>query len=464
MATALAADPQRRLPQRRLMESENISLNSSLAAGCLGVTAGLAVVAAVLGGLLLGLMLLLQPPAGDWAAPLPAPVPEAVAPHGRLVIVTAEGALQTIAADGSGAQTVSADSRRYRFPLWSPDGGHIAAIGSTSRTQGIYLFADQPADEPLPLYESRTGSPIYLAWSPTGEQLGFIADYRNTIRFYLAGQQGESPLQRVASGSPFYWDWEPDGSALLIHAGGRQLAWIDAADGTTGPNLGQPGFFQAPDISADGTLVAWGGRESGSRLLAIAPRNGGTPVSIPHNGNVSFGWSPANNTLAWIAPATPGRGSYGPLSLRSTDGTVTVLEPERVFAFFWAPDGQAIAWLTLNPLTRPRLEAAAAGRRGRPALPVQNPHSELLFNLWSADLATGERHLLAAFNPGPLFVEQFLPWFDQYARSHSLWSPDGAALALPVAENGRTTIWRIPRDGSPATPLGDGVIAFWSPR
>jgi TolB protein len=86
------------------------------------------------------------------------------------------------------------------------------------------------------------------------------------------------------------------------------------------------------------------------------------------------------------------------------------------------------------------------------------------------DVQSGEQTLVSTFEPVDLFVNQFLPFFDQYAKSHRIWSPDSDAIVLPVMR-------RLPGGGkmpricvAPIDPLrgrlseiADGIMAFWSP-
>ena len=65
---------------------------------------------------------------------------------------------------------------------------------------------------------------------------------------------------------------------------------------------------------------------------------------------------------------------------------------------------------------------------------------------------------------GDLFANQVLPYFDQYALSHRVWSADSATIALPlVADDDTTGIVVLHADGSNAQRVSDGVAAFWSP-
>ena len=79
------------------------------------------------------------------------------------------------------------------------------------------------------------------------------------------------------------------------------------------------------------------------------------------------------------------------------------------------------------------------------------------------DVASGHLVSQAVVEPGQVFIDQFLTYFDQYALSHRLWAPDSSALLLPVADpDGSTHVAVMPRDGGAPLRL-DGAIAFWSP-
>ena len=56
------------------------------------------------------------------------------------------------------------------------------------------------------------------------------------------------------------------------------------------------------------------------------------------------------------------------------------------------------------------------------------------------------------------FVSQLLPYFDQYALSHRLWSPDSASILLPLVDaSGRDQVVVVPADGfRPAVGRGRG--------
>jgi TolB protein len=61
-----------------------------------------------------------------------------------------------------------------------------------------------------------------------------------------------------------------------------------------------------------------------------------------------------------------------------------------------------------------------------------------------------------------------LPFFDQYALSHRIWSPNSDAVVLPIAESDETAdiagIYIVPiaRRSGPPRRIAEGAIAFWS--
>jgi TolB protein len=76
---------------------------------------------------------------------------------------------------------------------------------------------------------------------------------------------------------------------------------------------------------------------------------------------------------------------------------------------------------------------------------------------------TVQSYRLATFEPSRLWLSQFLPFFDQYALSHSIWSPDSSALVLPmVNDEGRPGVYVVSASDGRRSFLTDGVIGFWS--
>jgi TolB protein len=80
------------------------------------------------------------------------------------------------------------------------------------------------------------------------------------------------------------------------------------------------------------------------------------------------------------------------------------------------------------------------------------------------DVASGAVRSERPVQLSELFVNQVLPYFDQYALSHRVWSPDGTSILLPlVAGDGTGSLAIIPADGSEPRILAPGSMGFWSP-
>lgn len=400
-------------------------------------------------------------------------------PINRIAYVTPQGQLQTIAPTGADQRTLTDTDLTYQFPAWSPDGGHLAAIGGDGHGTGVFTCADRPyPSEPQTFYFSTDQLPFYLYWAPNSRLISFIATHpRSGIGLHLASLTEEGS-HLLATGQPLFWNWLPESDRLLIHSGVNRpearLALVEVKHGHMGENLARPGLFQAPGIAPSGRFWAYGEIDEGDHSRLVIEEIGRQErFKLLHEGALALGWDPTGDRLAYIAPPTPVQRFYGPLHIIDTLQCRTqLLIQSTVLAFFWAPTGRHIAYFTLadRPYRAGREEGGAPVNgtenkaypsNGRAANQRQPGRPTLRLSLAVVDVATGLSHQLLEFEPPPLFINQFLPFFDQYALSHRLWSPDGQALVLPVVQEGETEITVVPLQGQPR-PIAAGQIAFWS--
>lgn len=420
---------------------------------------------------------------GDAEATAVGPTPETGGDEpgaGRIVYVSAEGDLASIAPSGEGRRALGREgAMSFLFPAWSPDGSRVAALGAGASGGGVYVFDDEDGSEPTELYVSRSGAPIYLYWRPDSAAVSFIAAGPSGLDLLLSAVENfEDEPQLLTTGQPLYWDWFDEQERLIVHTGGPdgdgRITVVDAAGGTDvdeiESELADPGFFQAPVLSAGGQFAAFGEVEETRRWLTVRDLASQEQFRTAHVGAVAMSWSPSESRLAFISPSrSPRRGSdtyYGPLRmLDAASQDVMTLVDEQVLAFFWAPDGQRIAYFTL---AQGMGEQVADADRGalRAALRSKGrgQHEAVRLSLSIVTVDGGDPQRIVDFQPPEIFLTQFLPFFDQYALSHRLWSPDSMALVLPIIEDERPHLYIVPATGRGLRLLADGQMGFWSPR
>ena len=387
----------------------------------------------------------------------------------RIVYVNEAGQLVTLASDGSDVRQLTDEPLRFQFPAWSPDGRSIAAIGANRGGAGLFVLADSAVgDFPAPLYADAEQGPFYLYWSPDSRQVSFLANHPDGMGLHLVQADGSADSRLLTTGGPVYWQWLADSAQIFIHSGfsgDASRLEIVAADGNgEGNSVASPGFFQAPGISADGRYLAYAEVLTGNSNLVVIDTESEATVQQRHAGQVALAWSPTANQLAFTNGTEPDSVSFvGPLRLLdAVTGEVRLISSEPIVAFFWSPDGRYLAAISVLRSGEGDINAQEGSKvwAGKPLQQGNLPQLRLLVY----DVAAGEGRVLFNFVPTFTFATQFLPFFDQYALSHQLWSPDSRALVLPMEENGRNQIFIINIVTGQKRYLADGTMPFWSPR
>lgn len=403
---------------------------------------------------------------------------------GHIAYVTPDGRPALVDPDSGASYLLDERAQRAQFPAWSPDGGAVTFISTGPDGPGVDLY--RPAlGQRAQVYGSAEEPPIYHGWSPDSGRLAVLVNRVGGLGLYLVdaaaasvdasnarGDVGGSGLsdaptaaRLLASGAPFFWDWSPDGDALLVH---RNVMSAEAEVGITGldgyalgPTFAAPGAFQSPTVSPSGDWVAYATRDGGDTRRVVLERLASDGAAerrreLPHTGFTAFAWHPEEDVLAVQRAIAGGPHAYGPIvTIDAERGDLEPLVDDLALAFWWSPDGAHIAYLAPVPAARPEREQQVMAR-------VQSANGRVALRV--VEVASGDLRELARFTPSPLFLTQYLPFFDQYARSHRLWSPGSDALVLPVVDPTGGRVLRVyGLDGSART-LAPGDMPAWNVR
>jgi TolB protein len=135
--------------------------------------------------------------------------------------------------------------------------------------------------------------------------------------------------------------------------------------------------------------------------------------------------------------------------LNSLDFSEVARIRDNILSFFWSPDGTKIAYIS-----------------------IPDGSGNLRWTLY--DLGTGERTQLIDFVPSSDQMTMF-QFFDQYAYSHSLWSPDSRYLVFAgilseravSASLGHNGLHVFVLDTGPTLSIeaiAEGILGLWSPN
>ena len=422
-----------------------------------------------------GVIWLARRAAGPLASSQPAPVEPSSG--GRIAYVGGDGNIYTIAPDGSDRQVVTSDqpagNEAYNTLTWSLDGQ--LAFASVD-DQGSALFTAQAdGSRRTRVYSGGPNvAPFYLYWSPDGQRIAFLSPSQGgSLSLWMAkGRQADS-ARSIAQGSPSYFSWSPDSRSLLSHIGGAQNSSGDAhlsvlqsdpSGSTELPDV--PGDFQAPAWSPDGRrflVVRQGVNRFDELVLATGDdRQVLADTRASTRTGMVFAWSPRGDQIAFSVVSSSADSLYDNVVVLDPDHkTSRVIAQGPIVAFFWSPDGERLAVL--------RADISRLGPQGRlsPARwnPSPAPQSSNLRLAWSViHVADGAALDFPSFRPTDAFL-LLIPYFDQYAQSLSLWSPDGRQLVYADVDERQEASVRVldtTQPNQPARRLASGTFAAWS--
>jgi TolB protein len=391
------------------------------------------------------------------------------APLNRLAVI-ADDQLYTIDPDGTDRVDLAHTGRvPTAAVVWSHDGQRLI-FAETERNQSRVSSARLDGQETRVLYEAeRSREPFYLYGSPDDQHVAFLAsDPLEGMQLHIAETDRPNSDRTAVTGQPNYASWSPDSQTLLVHIGG---AGDEAFVGTYALSAAhpdkietQPALFQAPFWSPTGTARWLYARQSGARGELVIDDGRASRTLAEFNGGIAFGWSPDGRRVAY-AINTPDSFLYEGLAVIDlTTSTSRVYFKGNVLAFFWSPNGRQLAYLTgvlVEPSPTGRAGGLAAAWRTHPEV-IQQRSLQVTWHV--IDLEHDRAIDLNTFEPTEAFL-YLIQYFDQFAQSVAVWSPDSRALVYTgqplIGERG---VYVIESDDATATPrfVGPGDFAIWS--
>lgn len=367
---------------------------------------------------------------------------------GKVTVVNPDGALvrELRGPTGSGHPSLQ--------PTWAPisvDGRRLVAWTELGDDGAFRIVLGDVNNGETTRYPAPV-APFYYYWSPDATLLAFL------------GQEAFSPLEMgvldyrrdsvevIATGQPFYFDWRPDSRAIVSHVSESLSLMTLTGEAWSSEDIPiKAGRFQAPAwLSEDRILIITPSSPGSVRVSLRAAQNTQDDNSFPQRlilSDLETGSIGAvaelegaaifelDHTGKWVAVYD----YSGPLRVFDLDdGEEVVVSENQVAAFEWSPVGDRLLFMEVDrdaQVLKPRV--------------------------WDGtDIV-----VFPSFLPSRLWVVQYLPFWDQYSRSLTLWSPTGDAFTYPGRSTGGSEdqIFVQHLDEPQPTVVGNGVFASWSP-
>ncbi len=362
-----------------------------------------------------------------------------VAEHdGLLAVVDEAGDVLVLTPSGEVVTQIELDPPTTGFqPIWTgPD--HVAFVERSGVGGAVVVAGLDGAERRRAEFIT---APFYLYPRPGAGVSADIVSLRNHLEGGLAAEviHGDGSLTALEGDFPFYFTWDDDGRVLAHSAN----AFLGEVYPELRPIGAEPGAFPAP--GSRGNDLAYLDRST-SYLTVIS---GGGPVGLVEvRGPAQF--VVGGDRIAVRSVASGGVPDAVEAAFRQTptlpanvlavvdidDGSIEVVTQNDVLAFFWDPTGRRLLYL-------------GAG---------ESP-GELRWHVWE-DGTVGD---FASFGPDPGWLAEFLPFFDQYAQSMSLWAPDGTAFAFAGTIGDEAGVWVQHLDRSGPGLIAPGSWVAWGP-
>jgi eukaryotic-like serine/threonine-protein kinase len=404
------------------------------------------------------------------------------------------GSLFIVAADGGQPRAIRTPLASARYPIWSPDGGHILFLGEEDSDQKTHDWYVIPRDggsaiktgavQALRAAGLRTAFPIPGAWRTRDNAVVFAA---NEIGSSNVWQIPISPSTGRVSGSPrrVTFGSAVERSPVVAESGRIAFAsivenvgiWRMPLDANTGVPTGA--LERVTNDAASATLRSVS--SDGKTLFSISSRAGRNEVwtrdlqtdrehRLTYSGIEEASASPDASRVA-LARNEAGKRHIELITAADGDGRPSQLCDQCYGPAGWSPDGERLLYCTGSPTRLLQYDF----RTGRAAELVRHPTWSLDRPRFSPDgrwvafhsaNSPNVRQIYAipAVRDGPVPQEAWVPVVTDHG-CHPSWSPDGALLYYFSFRDGAFCPWVQRVDPATKRPIGPprAVMHFHHP-
>lgn len=245
--------------------------------------------------------------------------------------------------------------RGVRAPDWEPNGGRIAFVGLSDRSQIHLVSLHEGSSVQLTDHPESVSFP---RWAPHGRKLAVVV-WRSFFPYAHPGiglmepREGADPITISPHGfnagvsAP---SWSPDGARIVYSVSlginlPSSILVVDANGGTPDTLFSNGWINGSPDWSPDGDEIVFRSDVSGNLELWVLPVRGGSPTQITNSSSIESSprWSRDGSRIAFISDLAGTRDVW---TVSSTGGawTQVTFGPFEAANPSWSPNDDAIVF------------------------------------------------------------------------------------------------------------------------
>lgn len=358
----------------------------------------------------------------------------------------------------------ASSSRHYQWITWSSD-GRLAYFCCEASPDGQVFISPDGISDPELAHEKPGTFTLYAYWSPADcgdncRELAILVNNSQGLSLDILTDSEQRSTVTAGTGGPYYYHWDSTGTQMIFHRGNQNLDIYSRVENDIIQTLtNSSGLFQAPAWSPidDRILVAIPSSIDGASNLSIIENGEISTLVEDILGFISFLWSPDGRYIAYRTADQFGYNGITVLDARSGD-IIAVEDSTSVPAFFWSPDSKKIAYLSIIESD----DARNADANIRVA--QEEVSAQLTWNVLDIESQTNLSY--SSFIPTFEMIYLFT-YFDQFAPSHRLWSPDSRWLTFAGRLDSNQTvsqIYMLDIEDINAEPeaVTEGIFGIWS--